>query len=551
MLGPILRWRPPEDYGLQTLRGDVFGGVTAAVVGLPVALAFGIASGLGPLAGIYGAIAVGFFAAVFGGTRSQISGPTGSMTVAMAVIVTSRADSLTEAFTIVMMAGLIQILLSVMRIGRFVAYTPYSVISGFMSGVGIIIILVQSLPFMGGTIATGGPVGAIKAWPDMLEEFDIHALGIAAVTLAVAALWPSRVSRYMPYTLVALVVGTFLGVVWLTEASVIGMVPTELPTLQRPDLSGGFLLSAIEPALVIALVSSVDTLLTSLVADSNTRARHNPDRELLGQGLGNMVTGLIGGLPGAGATPSTVANIVAGGWTIVSGIIAVGVLVAMVMVLGEYVAAIPNAVLAGILIKVGWDTIDWRFVTRVLHVQREHLMVMLLTLVLTVFLDLLTAVVVGMIAAAVTSARQFERLELDSVVSTPLLDQTFLGPDSTDDDADIFAARVGLVALRGNFSVASAAKMINTISVDIRDHEIVILDFSNTVYMDDSAALVMEQLIDGAMAENVTCIVMGLTGLPATTLSALNVLRHVPEENFCENLDDAREVAKRILAIQQ
>ena len=548
MLGPILRWRPPEDYDLQTLRGDVFGGVTAAVVGLPVALAFGIASGLGPLAGIYGAIAVGFFAAVFGGTRSQISGPTGSMTVAMAVIVTSHSDSLTGAFTIVIMAGLIQIFLSVMRIGRFVAYTPYSVISGFMSGVGIIIILVQSLPFMGGTIAAGGPVGAIRSWPSLLEDFNIDALGIAAVTLAVAVLWPSRVSRYMPYTLVALVVGTFLGVVWLTDADVIGVVPTEWPTLQRPDLSGNFLLSAIEPALVIALVSSVDTLLTSLVADSNTRARHNPDKELLGQGLGNMVTGFIGGLPGAGATPSTVANIVAGGWTIVSGIIAVAVLVIMVVLLGEYVAAIPNAVLAGILIKVGWDTIDWRFVTRMFHVQREHLLVMLLTLVLTVFLDLLTAVVVGMIAAAVTSARQFELLELDSVVSTPLLDQTFLGA-TPDDDGDVFAARVGLVALRGNFSVASAAKMINTISVDIRDHEIVILDFSNTVYMDDSAALVMEQLIDGAIAEDVTCIVMGLTGRPATTLSALNVLRRVPEENFVEDLAGARRVAKRILAI--
>ncbi len=548
MLDAILRWRPPADYDLQTLRGDVFGGITAAVVGLPVALAFGIASGLGPLAGIYGAISVGFFAAVFGGTRSQISGPTGSMTVAMAVIVTSRSDSLAEAFTIVMMAGLIQILLSVMRIGRFVAYTPYSVISGFMSGVGIIIILVQSLPFMGGTIATGGPVGAIRSWPSLLDDFNIDALGIAAVTLAVAALWPSRVSRYMPYTLVALVVGTFLGVVWLTDADVIGAVPTDLPTLQVPNLSGSFLLGAIEPALVIALVSSVDTLLTSLVADSNTRARHNPDRELLGQGLGNMVTGLIGGLPGAGATPSTVANIVAGGWTILSGIIAVTVLVTMVLLLGGYVASIPNAVLAGILIKVGWDTIDWRFVTRILHVQREHLLVMLLTLVLTVFLDLLTAVVVGMIAAAVTSARQFERLELDSVVSTPLLDQTFLGTDGTDDDADVFAARVGLVALRGNFSVASAAKMINTISVDIRDHEIVILDFSNTVYMDDSAALVMEQLIDGAMAEDVTCIVMGLTDLPATTLAALNVLRRVPEENFVEDLDGARKVAKRILA---
>ena len=534
-------------YDLQTLRGDAFGGITSAVVGLPVALAFGIAAGLGPLAGIYGAVAVGFFAAVFGGTRSQISGPTGSMTVAMAVIVTSHADNLAGAFTIVIMAGLIQILLGALKIGRFVAYTPYSVISGFMSGVGVIIILVQTLPFMGAAIATGGPVGAVRYWPDLIDDFNVGALGIGAITLAVAALWPARLSKYLPYTLLALVIGTLLGVLWLTNAPVIGDVPTDLPTLKLPDLSSGALLRAVEPALVIALVSSVDTLLTSLVADSITRTRHNPDRELLGQGIGNVITGFIGGLPGAGATPSTVANIGAGGWTVVSGILSVAILAVMVLVLGEYVASVPNAVLAGILIKVGWDTVDWRFVTRILHVQREHLMVMLLTLGLTVFLDLVTAVVVGMIAAAVTSARQFERLELDSVVSTPLLDRSFLDSEEGADEVDAFSARVGLVALRGNFSVASAAKLINTISVDIRDHEIVILDFSNTVYMDDSAALVVEQLIDAAIAEDTKCIVMGLSGLPSTTLQALNVLRRVPEDHFVDTMDEAREAANRIL----
>ena len=534
-------------YDLQTLRGDVFGGITSAVVGLPVALAFGIAAGLGPLAGIYGAVAVGFFAAVFGGTRSQISGPTGSMTVAMAVIVTSHADNLAGAFTIVIMAGLIQILLGALKIGRFVAYTPYSVISGFMSGVGVIIILVQTLPFMGAAIATGGPVGAVRYWPNLIDDLNVGALGIGAITLAVAALWPARLSKYLPYTLLALVIGTLLGVLWLTNAPVIGDVPTDLPTLKLPDLSSGALLRAVEPALVIALVSSVDTLLTSLVADSITRTRHNPDRELLGQGIGNVITGFIGGLPGAGATPSTVANIGAGGWTVVSGILSVAILAVMVLVLGDYVASVPNAVLAGILIKVGWDTVDWRFVTRILHVQREHLMVMLLTLGLTVFLDLVTAVVVGMIAAAVTSARQFERLELDSVVSTPLLDRSFLDSEEGADEVDAFSARVGLVALRGNFSVASAAKLINTISVDIRDHEIVILDFSNTVYMDDSAALVVEQLIDAAIAEDTKCIVMGLSGLPSTTLQALNVLRRVPEDHFVDTMDEAREAANRIL----
>ena len=533
-------------YDLQTFRGDVFGGITAAVVGLPVALAFGVASGLGALAGIYGAIAVGFFAAVFGGTRSQISGPTGPMSVAMAVIVTSNADNLAEAFTIVTMAGLIQVLLGVMRIGRFVAFTPYSVISGFMSGIGIIIILIHTLPFLGSAIVTGGPLGAVRAWPDAINDVNFSALSIAAVTLAVGVVWPSRLRKFLPPTLAALTAGTLLSVLWLSNTPVIGEVPTGLPDVQLPDLSLSALAGAVQPALIIALLGSIDSLLTSLIADSMTRTRHKPNRELVGQGIGNLAAGLIGGLPGAGATMGTVVNIRAGGRTQVSGVLRTAILLAVVLGLGKYVETIPHAVLAGILMKVGWDIIDWRFLTRIHRVQREHLLVMLITLGLTVFLDLVTAVAIGLIAAGMASARQFERLELDSVVSVPLLDRSFLGSQEDADEVDSFSARVGLVALRGSFTVASSNKLIDTISVDIRDHEVVILDFSGTVYMDDSAALVVEQLIDSAIAEDTQCIVMGLSGSPAATLKTLNVLRRVPADRFVATLDEARETAERI-----
>ena len=533
-------------YDLQTFRGDVFGGITAAVVGLPVALAFGVASGLGALAGIYGAIAVGFFAAVFGGTRSQISGPTGPMSVAMAVIVTSNADNLAEAFTIVIMAGLIQVLLGVMRIGRFVAFTPYSVISGFMSGIGIIIILIHTLPFLGSAIVTGGPLGAVRAWPDAINDVNFSALSIAAVTLAVGVVWPSRLRKFLPPTLAALTAGTLLGVLWLSNTPVIGEVPTGLPDVQLPDLSLSALAGAVQPALTIALLGSIDSLLTSLIADSMTRTRHNPNRELVGQGIGNLAAGLIGGLPGAGATMGTVVNIRAGGRTQVSGVLRTAILLTLVLGLGKYVETIPLAVLAGILMKVGWDIIDWRFLTRIHRVQREHLLVMLITLGLTVFLDLVTAVAIGLIAAGMASARQLERLELDSVVSVPLLDRSFLGSQEDADEVDSFSARVGLVALRGSFTVASSNKLIDTISVDIRDHEVVILDFSGTVYMDDSAALVVEQLIDSAIAEDTQCIVMGLSGSPAATLKTLNVLRRVPADRFVATLDEARETAERI-----
>ena len=541
------------NYDLKTLRGDVFGGITAAVVGLPVALAFGVASGLGAVAGIYGAIAVGFFAAVFGGTRSQISGPTGPMAVAMAVVVATHADSLPGAFTIVIMAGLIQILLGVLRVGRFVAYTPYSVISGFMSGIGIIIILLQTLPFLGASIAEGGPLGAVRAWPDVITDVNFSALAIAAVTLGVGVFWPAQLKKFLPATLAALVAGTLLGLLWLTNTPTIGEVPTGLPSWKLPDLAVGVLAGAVQPALIIALLGSIDSLLTSLVADSMTRTRHNPDRELAGQGIGNVIAGFIGGLPGAGATMGTVVNIRAGGRTQVSGVLRAAILLGLVLGLGRYVESIPHAALAGILMKVGWDIIDWRFITRIHRVQREHLFVMFITLGLTVFLDLVTAVAIGLIAAAMASAKQFERLELDSVVSVPLLDRSFLASKEQADaeQTSDFSARVGLVALRGSFSVASANKLINTISVDIRDHEVVILDFSDTVYMDDSAALVVEQLIDSAMAEDTGCIVMALEGRPAVTLRALNVLRRVPEDQFVKTLDEARDIARRMLGLNE
>ena len=447
------------------------------------------------------------------------------------------------------MAGLIQILLGVMKIGRFVSFTPYSVISGFMSGIGVIIILLQTLPFLGASVVMGGPMGAVRSWPDVIKDVNLSAFAIAAVTLVVGILWPARLRRVLPPTLAALIAGTALGVFWLTNTPVIGDVPTGLPELKLPVISVDLLTSAIQPALTLALLGSIDSLLTSLIADAITRTRHNPDRELIGQGIGNTIAGFIWGLPGAGATLGTVVNIRAGGRTQVSGVLRAAILLTLVLGLGKYVEVIPHAVLAGILMKVGWDIIDWRFITRIHRVQREHLLVMVITMGLTVFVDLVTAVVVGLIAAGMAYSRQLERLELDNVVSVPLSDQSFLMIEEDGDDVDEFSARVGLVALRGSFSVASSVKLINAISLDIQEHEIVILDFSGTVSIDDSAALVVEQMIDIAIAEDTECIVMGLTGAPETALLSLNVLKRVPKDQFVADLDEAREVSQRILNV--
>jgi SulP family sulfate permease len=530
----------------------LFGGVTATIVALPVALAFGVASGLGPEAGIYGAIAVGFFAAVFGGTPSQISGPTGPMTVAMAVVVTqyTQGDPV-EAFTVVILGGLFQIALGLMRIGRFVSYTPYSVISGFMTGIGVIIIIIQVLPFLGIEPVPGGPVAVILAWPSLLGSFNTDAIIVALIALAIGFAWRGRPARYVPGPLVALVAGSLVGVLWLNGAPTIGDIPRGLPEFHIPVVSLDFILRVIQPALILALLGSIDSLLTSLIADSITRTRHKPNKELVGQGIGNMASGFIGGLPGAGATLGTVVSIRAGGRSPLAGVLRSLALFALVLGLGWVVEPIPLAVLAAVLMKVGWDIMDWRFVTRLHQMPREHLVVMLMTFVLTVFLDLVTAIAIGLIAAGMASARLLERQELDSVVSVPLLDQAFLSPELDADQDDAFSARVGLVSMRGRFSVASSSNLVSAIGQDIQEHEVVIFDFSETLYMDDSAAMVVEQMIDIASEEDTESIVMGLSGSPVENhLHALNTLHRVPEDRFVDNLDGAREVAQRILNIE-
>ncbi len=260
----------------------------------------------------------------------------------------------------------------------------------------------------------------------------------------------------------------------------------------------------------------------------------------MGQGIGNIVAELFGGIPGAGSTTGTVTNIRAGGATPVSGALYALAMLALVLGLGRYVEPIPLAAIAGVLVKVGWDIIDWRLLGRVHRMQREHLVIMLVTLALTVFVDLLTA-------AGMAHARQLERLELDSVVSVPLLDQMFLSVTEDATTADPFAARVGMVRLRGSFTVASSHRLVAVIGADIKDHEVVIFDFSGATYLDDSVAMLIEQLMDVARKEQTSLIVMGLSGSAAHTLHTLNILQSVPEDQIVETVQEAREAAIALL----
>ena len=538
------------NYDRRTLRGDLFGGVIAAFVALPLSLAYGVASGMGAAAGLYGAIAVGFFAAVFGGTSTQISGPTAPMAIVMAIIITSYAETLPEALTVVVLGGLLQALLGVLKLGRFVAFTPYVVVSGFISGIGVLVMAIQVLPFLGSAPVPGGAVGMMYALPAAMGNVNLSAVAIGCVTLAFSVFWPRRYQRLLPNTLAGLISGTLLGVLWLNDAPVVGEVPTGLPTPQLVLPSLDFLARAVEPAIMLALVGSVVSLLTCLVADSLTRTTHDPDRELIGQGIGNAAAGLIGALPGAGTPVYTVPNIRAGGTTRAAGAIFALFLLALLFGLAPLVEAIPLAALAAVLMKVGWDLVDWHILTRLNRIRRDQLVVMLMTLALAVFVDLITAVAVGLVASALARTGQLEQLEHDSVVSVPLLDQMFLYQGEDVEGADPFSAQVGMVRLTGSLTVTSSRKLVKTISHDLKDHEVVVFDFSGANYIDDSAAMLFKQLIEIAAEEHTPAIAMGLSGDVAETLEALDVLQQVPRERIVEDIDEARLVARKLLGLE-
>lgn len=423
------------------------------------------------------------------------------MTVVMGAVVTQYADNLTEAFTIVILGGAIQVALGLMRLGRFVSYTPYSVVSGFMSGIGVIIILIQVLPFFGLATAPGGPLGAIAAYAGIPSGLNPDALAIGALGLAVMLFWPRRLAALLPPPLAALALGTVAALTFFTGAPVIGEVPTGLPQPITPVLPVEDLPQIVQAAAVLALLGSIDSLLTSLVADSITRTRHDSDRELIGQGIGNMVAGFIGGLPGAGATMRTVVNVRAGGRTPLSGAFHSLVLLAVLLGLGPLAARVPHAVLAGILLKVGWDIIDWGYLRRIRHAPREKVVVMLVTFGLTVFVDLITAVAVGIILASFVTARWMEKEEIRGITRLSLIDREN-DPLTPEEQAilDRAEGRVEVVHLRGNFSYASARQLTRVLGGILDGPRAGVFDLSETRQMDTSAAWALRELAADALA---------------------------------------------------
>ncbi len=531
-------------FDFSHLRGDIFGGLTAGVVALPLALAFGEASGAGPIAGVYGAIIVGFFAALFGGTPSQISGPTGPMIVVFAGVFASLSGDVSLVFATVVLAGVIQIAFGVLGFGQYIRLVPYPVVSGFMSGIGCIIIALQLARLFGHEPAGSGTIPALMEVPNAVSNPNWEALGIGLLTLAIVFRWPAKWGRYLPGPLAALIAGTIASL-GLSTVPVLGDIPTGLPQFIMPAFSSDTLLIVFEAAMILAVLGAIDSLLTSLVADNMTRTRHHSNRELIGQGVGNTIAGFFGGIPGAGATMRTVVNIRTGGVTKISGMLHSLLLLAVVVVLAPLASKIPHAVLAGILVKVGYDIIDVSYLKRAHRGPRFDLALMVMVLSLTVFVDLITAVVAGVVVAALAFVKQVADAQLAAAAGE--------NADSTDGLSDTESTllsecgnRLTYFDLGGPLSFGAAADLGHHVRERISPthHTSLVLDFSKVPFMDVSAARAVETIAQDAAHAGKHLYVCGINEQVATSLEGLGVSELIPATSRFETRVDALSAAR-------
>jgi len=535
-------------HGLHfnNLRGDIYGGIVAAVVALPLALAFGVASGAGAIAGLYGAIFLGFFAALFGGTPAQASGPTGPMTVVVAGLFAQIGDEPALVFTAIILGGGIQILLGFLGVGRFIALVPYPVISGFMSGIGGIILILQMGPLVGHSAMSGGVLANLMAIPEFLSAPNVQALMATSITLLIVYLTPPSIGRFVPPSLLALMIGSLVTFYFLPNVPVIGEVPGGFPFPIVPTLHMESFVFVIESAMVLALLGSIDSLLTSLVADNMTRTHHDSNRELIGQGIGNAISGFFGGLPGAGATMRTVVNIRTGGRTPISGATMAIVLLGILLGVGPLAGQIPLAVLAGLLLKVSLDIIDWRFLRHVFQAPRADVGIMVVVFLMTVLVDLITAVGVGMVMASLLFVKEMADLELANL--RVISGTSEEAPLSRTEQAimDRNKGKIVLIHVDGPMSFGSAKTMVRRLErmKELESFNSVVLDLSDVPVIDGTAALAIEDMLRIIRFNKQHLFFSGMQPKVAQVLDGLGVLNMIrPGHRYAFRLDALQHAA--------
>lgn len=521
-------------------KGDILGGITAGVIALPLAIALGVASGLGATAGLYGAIIVGLLAAIFGGTPTQITGPTGPMAVVLASMVALNPNNTSIVFTTIFIAGIIQILLGCFKVGKLVNFIPYPVISGFMSGIGAIIILLQLNPILG-LEYNGTPFGGLINVIKNADFINYQSLILGLISLLIVFFTPKKLASKVPPPLIALVAGTIISSGLGLNVSTIGEIPVSFPKFIMPVFHFADLKIIISMAVTLAVLGSIDSLLTSLVADSLTKTKHHPNKELIGQGIGNAFAGLFGGVASAGATMRTVVNIKTGGKTLLSGIIHSVFLMMVILFFAPVASQIPLAVLAGILVKVGISIIDYKFLKVLKAAPRSDLFVMLAVFFITVFYDLITAVGVGIVLSAVLFASHIAKefqIDIDKLPNCASNEDCF---------DEIVQNKIMILKIDGVLFFGSASQIMSRID-EVMHEECVIIDCSSITSMDISAVFALEDLIMTLKDKKIKVIIIFNNRLLAARVLRSGLRKIISKDSYTFSKKDAVEKAQQFIA---
>lgn len=609
------------------IKGDTFGGLTAGIIALPLALAFGVYSGLGPTAGLYGAIFLSFFAALFGGTNTQISGPTAPMTalsmVVIASLIASNDGDVGKALPIIlavfMLSGFMQVVLGLMKLGKYIRYIPYPVVSGFMTAIGLIIISTQTLPVLGyypkedinlvtsfkpeaeaeilskilqeeasegllvledfsETVERGseiteavilqeaevlaakhasGVVGALKVIPTALGQINWIELLLALGTMLIIYGF-KRITSVIPSTLVALVVMTTIAIFFVPTYRPITAIPSGFPTPQWSvfsEISFLELSPYVFTSLTLALLGAIDSLLTSVVADNMTKTRHLPNKELIGQGIGNTISALFGGLPGAGATIRTVVNINSGGVTRVSGMISSLVLLMILLIFSSVASTIPAAVLAGILITVGISVMDYRGLKAIPDLPKDikflklgissEVIILLVVMLLATFWNLVYAVGIGLVIASLMFMKKIgdataSHSKLNAVSKEKLSDDTKLVDLDGDGSPDIAIKQVmGPLFFGSADGFQKLAKKIPDAA------KIIIFRFDTMNYIDQSGLYALEEILVDLSSHDKEIYFVNLQKQPKYMMQRVNLVpKLVPEEHIFERINQCFSLIK-------
>ncbi|MEO1260956.1 MAG: SulP family inorganic anion transporter [Bacteroidota bacterium] len=592
-------------FDFTHFKGDLLGGITAGIVALPLALAFGLQSGLGAAAGLYGAIFISFFAALFGGTNTQISGPTAPMTavsmIIIAGIIAANEGDLGRALPAILMvfllSGLMQIGLGFLKVGGYIRYIPYPVVSGFMTGIGVIILITQILPMLGyypkedtayvnrfkpqaeevilerilreeaaeeilvledfqetvrraGAISeedimkeatalaannSAGVIGALKTFSTAIKNINFTDLILGLITIFIIYGF-KRITTAVPSTLVALLLVSIGAFLLLPEYRTIGEIPSGFPSL-RLEVFTDFSFITIRPyiftAASLAMLGAIDSLLTSIVADNMTKTKHEPNKELVGQGIGNSIAALFGGIPGAGATIRTVVNISSGGKTKLSGMMAGILLLAVLLILGPLASQIPAAVLAGILVTVGIGVMDYKGLRHIRQLPPTEVIVMLLVILLTVLVGLIEAVAIGLILSCILFMKKIADVVEHRTDSTPLREFAREMPWLDEGDIiDRIGHKVYIKHLDGPLFFGFASRFQSMITA-LPEIAVVVMRMDKVPYVDQSGLYAMEDAIMDLQERGIKVVFTDVHGQPLDMFERFNLIPGLVPREFC------------------